>query len=160
MKNLKRFFTPITIILTILLISIVALPNETHARQVTWKIVKKEKVADTRGKWVDCGGDISNNGSITCSKTRTYSNSYSAGLKVSKKALDANVGFNTTLSRSVTISKTMKTPSKGRWKIVYRPVYTTYKVTQRQKAAGRWTNKYQTVTVKKYRMIEYDIKKY
>lgn len=132
----------------------------TIARTMKWVVVSKTKLPNSYGPtWKTCVEDISRTGSVSCSLTSSVSNTYSGAVKVPIKTIEATLGYNMTKSHAVTLMKSYTADKGKRVKIIYRPVYTTYKVKQ-NRVLGSRVLETAYVTSKKYSHIQYDVIEY
>lgn len=92
----------------------------------------KKYVGLSYGSWRYAGASTISGGVLHASHSSTVANSYSGSLNVTKRDLNAYIGFNTTKSWSKTVSYSSPSYPSGRYRLQYRHVYKKYKVKQVQ----------------------------
>lgn len=125
-------------------------------RNAKWGIASKSKVADTYGSWKTCVDDISLTGTVSCSHSTSVTNSFTGTLKIPIKDLDLSLGFSTSKTTQVTLTKTAPADKGKRVKILYRPVFTTYLVKQ-EMTLGSKVLQTENLTAKQYSHMQFDV---
>lgn len=132
----------------------------------TWDITSKGDNTETYGGWyegVRKYTDGTSKGTISCSLNVSVSHSYTGSLQVSIAKLSSYLSLQHTIgvswSRTVESSESFAGLSKGTYAIMYRRVYNSQPVTQtKYYHIDGYKSKVgtSTVTVKKFKSIEYD----
>lgn len=128
-------------------------------RNAKWGVASKSKVADTYGSWKTCVDDISLTGTVACSHATSVTNSFTGTLKIPIKDLDLSLGFSTSKTTQVTLTKTAPADKGKRVKILYRPVFTTYLVKQ-EMTVGSKVLQTENLTAKQYSHMQFDVVAY
>lgn len=133
--------------------------TDTIGRTMKWVAASKTKKPNSYGSWRVCVEDISRTGSVSCTMTKSISNTYSGTIKAPIKSIEATLGYSLTKSTSVALRKTYNATTGKRVKIMYRPVYTTYQVKQ-NRVVGSKVLETAYVTSRKYSHLQYDVIEY
>ncbi len=95
-----------------------------------WEIDKIEEIGEVSGEWIDgpkAVGPYSESKTVSVSVSNTISGSYT-----SKSEIGAALGVEIGVTFTETSSGTLIVPSGHYYKMIYRPYYTRYKVTECQ----------------------------